>query len=265
MHYQITRNGQTYGPYTLEDLQRYVASGNVLPTDLAKSEEMTEWIPVSQLLTPSAPAVEPTAAGDSAPAFSNPGYANPGTVAPMYGQPVPQQTTLAASAASAYPDAPNLHWGLVLLFGFLTCGLFMIIWNLVIAAWLRRVQPNANALFFYLGMVVVIFINIVVGGAMSMSMVSHMHGTDTPSFAAIAPMMAVRLLLWSVFWAVHLVARYSERASLQEHFNTVEPVGLALDPVMTFFFGGVYFQSQLNRINLMKQAARFGGGQPYQG
>ena len=40
MHYQITRNGQNYGPYTLEDLQRYLASGNVLPTDLCKSDEM---------------------------------------------------------------------------------------------------------------------------------------------------------------------------------------------------------------------------------
>ena len=50
MPYQISRNGQMYGPYTLEDLQRYLASGNVLPTDLAKSEEMTEWLPVSQIL-----------------------------------------------------------------------------------------------------------------------------------------------------------------------------------------------------------------------
>jgi hypothetical protein len=33
MHYQISRNGQEYGPYTLEDLQRYLASGNVMPTD----------------------------------------------------------------------------------------------------------------------------------------------------------------------------------------------------------------------------------------
>ena len=38
MTYQVLRNGQMYGPYTLEDLQRYVASGNVLPTDMAKSE-----------------------------------------------------------------------------------------------------------------------------------------------------------------------------------------------------------------------------------
>ena len=42
MTYQVSRNGQLYGPYTLEDLQRYVASGNILPTDMAKSEDMME-------------------------------------------------------------------------------------------------------------------------------------------------------------------------------------------------------------------------------
>src|SRR6266851_5413868 len=50
MPYHVSRNGQTYGPYTLEDLQRYVASGNVLLTDLAKSEEMPDWLPVAQIL-----------------------------------------------------------------------------------------------------------------------------------------------------------------------------------------------------------------------
>ena len=50
MTYQVSRNGQMYGPYTLEDLQRYVASGNILRTDMAKSEEMPDWLPVAQIL-----------------------------------------------------------------------------------------------------------------------------------------------------------------------------------------------------------------------
>ena len=50
MTYQVSRNGQLYGPYTLEDLQRYVASGNVLPSDMAKSEEMADWQTVAQIL-----------------------------------------------------------------------------------------------------------------------------------------------------------------------------------------------------------------------
>ena len=50
MTYQISRSGQIYGPYTLDDLRRYLASGNVLLTDLAKSDEMQDWVPVSQIL-----------------------------------------------------------------------------------------------------------------------------------------------------------------------------------------------------------------------
>ena len=50
MHYHVSRGGQTYGPYTLADLQRYVASGHILLNDLAKSEEMSDWIPVGQIL-----------------------------------------------------------------------------------------------------------------------------------------------------------------------------------------------------------------------
>jgi GYF domain 2 len=50
MNYFISREGMEYGPYTLADLQRYVASGNVLVTDLARSEGMSDWMPVSQVI-----------------------------------------------------------------------------------------------------------------------------------------------------------------------------------------------------------------------
>ena len=60
MPYQVSRNGQLYGPYTLEDLQRYIASGHVLASDLAKSEDMQEWLSVAQILgTAGAPAQGP--------------------------------------------------------------------------------------------------------------------------------------------------------------------------------------------------------------
>ena len=56
MLYTISRNGQTFGPYTPEDVQRYLASGNILPTDLAHSdaaaadaEQGQGWLPVAQL------------------------------------------------------------------------------------------------------------------------------------------------------------------------------------------------------------------------
>src|ERR1700738_1963016 len=138
MTYQVSRNGQMYGPYTLEDLQRYVASGNILPTDMAKSEEMPDWLPVAQILG---------TAGSQAPAaIPTPAYAAPST----YPQP----------AGSAYPDPPNLNWGLELLLGFLTCGFFVVVWNLIIAAWANRIQPASKALTFYIAATVLIVLNL---------------------------------------------------------------------------------------------------------
>jgi hypothetical protein len=256
MQYQVSRNGQTYGPYTLEDLQRYVASGNVLPTDLAKSEEMADWLPVSMILTPPAAFADPAATGFSGPGFAAPAYTTPTDVAYAGGG--------APVASTAYPDAPNLHWGLVVLFTVLTCGLFMPIWNLIISAWLRRVQPNANALFLYIAVVVLFFVNIAIGVAATAQMGLRARVVDPGHpFAAFGPYMGLRLGIWFVIWLVRLFARFSERASLEEHYNGPEPVGLQLNPVMTFFFGGVYFQSQLNRINMMKQAARYGAGRQF--
>ena len=244
MLYQISRNGQQYGPYTLEDIQRYVASGNILVTDMAKNDEMADWVPVSQLLPTqqAAPAPDP---------FGNPSYANL-TPAPIYGQPAAQP-----AQGFAYADPPNLHWGLVLLFSFLTCGFFMLVWNLVVAAWLKRVQPNANALALYLGVAGLMVAGFIIGGVASTTMMAHPQ--SSPSLAALGPMLGLRVFLWFAMWVLKLIARYSERASLEEHFNGPEPMGLRLDPVMTFFFGGLYFQSQLNRIMEMKQAARLGG------
>ena len=84
MNYFIKRDLTEFGPYTLAELQRYVASGNVLLTDSCRSDGMTDWMPVSQVI---------------------------GTI------PVPAaaQAPTAAAQASLYPPPPALHWGLVLL------------------------------------------------------------------------------------------------------------------------------------------------------
>ena len=246
MHYQVSRNGQMYGPYTLDDLQRYLASGNVLPTDLAKSDEMPEWVPVSTLLAAPAPLASPTETG-----FSTPGYAD-----------VPYaQAAVAPAAANRYEGAPNLHWGLVLLFGFLTCTLFMPIWNSVISAWLRKVQPNANALFLYLAMIAMIVGDVIVGAVLSAQAVAHGLANDPIAMAKSG--LSIRLGIFAAIWVVKLMARYSEKASLEQHYNGPEPIGLQLNPVLIFFFGGVYIQYHLNRINAMKQAALYGAGRAF--
>ncbi len=230
MLYQVSRNGQMYGPYTLEDLRRYLGSGNVLAGDFCKSEEMAEWKSVGEVL-----GVAPTG-------FTQPPYA----AGPVYGQ----APAGGAADANAYPDPPNLSWGLVILFTFLTCGLFMVVWNIVVSAWMRRVQPNSQALLYYIGGAVLLLVNGGLGTSSGMlTAFAHGHRYYGHPFS---------ILILLAGWIVRLVARLNMKASLEEQYNRVEPVGLTLSGVMTFFFGGVYHQYHLNRINEIKRAIRFG-------
>lgn len=230
MHYHVSRGGQTYGPYTLADLERYIASGNILPTDMVKSDEMPEWVPVSDVIRPAAPA----------------------SVTVEYGQNGPVATANYAAQEQyrePYPNPPNLHWGLVLLFDVLTTGLFQMVWNVIVSLWMRRVQPNSRALFYYAAgyALVVIYFWLQIP-----TMIAGMH------HIVMHPPLWVRLVGF-LSWVARLLARFSMKSSLEEHYNTVEPIGLRLNGFLVFFFGGLYIQSQLNRINDIKIAMRYRG------
>jgi len=60
MSYFILRNGQQYGPYSPADLERYLTVGGIVTTDLARTEEMNQWLPLSQIYGNTPP--PPTAA-----------------------------------------------------------------------------------------------------------------------------------------------------------------------------------------------------------
>lgn len=231
MRYHVSRNGQIYGPYTLDDLHRYIASGHILQTDSARTDEMTEWVPLPQLLASlgDASAADPAAVP---PAF--------GSVAPGFGAPAAGYAPLLAT-----PDPPNLNWGLVLLFGLLTCGIFSVIYDLIQAFWWKRLEPATRVVTFYLLCYGCYFVNAV----LSSTSVRHGHRPN---------------LVGSLFsiggFVLLLLARFTFRGELERHYNTVEPIGLTLSGVMTFFFGGLYFQYHFNRINTIKQAARYSVG-----
>ncbi len=122
MNYFIKRDLQEYGPYTLAELQRYVASGNVLLTDLCRSEGMSDWVPVSQVI---------------------------GNIPVPAAAPAPTPASAAAAAAAQYPSPPSLHWALVLLLSVVTCGIFLWIWALVEANWVRKVQPTSKEMVLW--------------------------------------------------------------------------------------------------------------------
>ncbi|HUM04358.1 MAG TPA: DUF4339 domain-containing protein [Terriglobales bacterium] len=110
MQYFVKRGEETFGPYNLTDLQRYVQSGNILNDDLAQSEGMTDWAPVSQILG-NIPAPAPAAA-------------------------------VAGPAPELVPLPPNLHWLIVLFLDIVTRQLFNLIWALILANWARKLINN---------------------------------------------------------------------------------------------------------------------------
>ncbi len=210
MNYMLMRNGQQYGPYTLADLQRYVAAGNILVSDLVKSEGMENWVPLSQII---------------------------GNI-PVPVAPAPQWT---APQASPYPPPPSLHWGVVLALDIVTCGLFGWAWIIVQAAWIKKVEPESKALLY-----VIIAIALILTG--SATNAAHQMG----GFGGVFSLGG--LVMW-------LIGIFSMKASIEQHFNTVEPIGLQLSGVMTFFFNVIYFQYHFTEIAQAKKAQQMGFGQ----
>jgi len=209
MNYMISRDGQEYGPYSLGDLQRYVASGEILLTDMTRSEGMTDFMPVGQVIgTIAMPA--------------------PATYAPM------------AAAMPYFPDPPNLHWGLVLLFEVMTCGMFDAAWGIVLSVWMRKVSPQSKAVYYYAawaGCLVLIFFSSFIAAE------QHVSNPFT-------------VILQIASFVISLVARYSLKASMEEHYNSAEPMGLSLSGVMVFFFDSIYFQYHVNDIVRRKNLDR---------
>jgi hypothetical protein len=113
MEYFVRRGDQRFGPYNLSDLQKYVQTGNVAVEDLAQSEGMTEWVPVSQVLG------------------NIPAMVTGGGIA-----------VFADAEPQLVPLPPNLHWSIVLILGVLTRQLFNLIWALVQANWARKLSGD---------------------------------------------------------------------------------------------------------------------------
>ncbi len=213
MNYFIKRDLQEYGPYTLAELQRYTGTGNVLLTDLSRGEGMTDWVPVSQVLA-NAPA-------PVAPAFT------------------PSERS--ATATTIYsPPPPSLHWGIAVVLGVITCGVFGWVWALVQASWMKKVAPASKALLYY-GIAIGLFVVSVLA-----AVAEGQHKTATPSIFNFAG---------AVLW---VIAAFSMRSSIREYFSSVggAPSTTVHSGVMTFFFNIYYFQYHFTKLK--EQRARQG-------
>jgi uncharacterized membrane protein YeaQ/YmgE (transglycosylase-associated protein family) len=238
MNYWISRGGQKYGPYSLEDIRRMIAEGSVAPTDLAWHEGLLNWAALSEVVPLPAPPVPPPVA--PVPSAAPP--AAPGAWNQF--QPPPQVPYAGAAPnpglVASGPIPPDLHWALVLLFHILSCGIFGIVWFFVEANFAKKIDRQSNAILLgILG-----FIGSFVGGGVR----GFFAVTDARSGGE-----GIGLLIQLAGGVLLLVAAFGIRKSLEEYYNQVEPIGLDMSGVMTFFFSIFYFQHHFSRIARWKK------------
>jgi uncharacterized membrane protein len=137
---------------------------------------------------------------------------------------------------------PDLHWALVLVLAMIT-GIFGLIWFFVQAGYVKKIDPSSRArMFLVLGLLAIVAqivgVMLVVAGAAM--------GSGSAGLAAAGGFLA--FILWVLAVVFMLSAVFGMRRSLIDYFNSVEPIGLRLSGVMTFFFTILYFQYHLSRI-----------------
>src|SRR5579883_534825 len=240
MNYFIQRGVQQYGPYSLADLQRYVQQGNIALTDLARSDGMADWVPVSQII------------GNVSVPFAVPPYGAPYGIpsgppagAVPYGSPGPYSGGMQQMPIGSLYPPPSLHWGLVLLFAIFSCGIFRWIWIFVEAAWVKRVRPSSKVLILYgFGLAGYLL------GGFAGGFLGALHSLQPDVIGAYR---GVQVLFIIAGWIVKLIGHFTMRSDIEDYYNREEPIGLELSGVMTFFFGSLYFQYHFTRINEMKR------------
>ena len=283
MKYYISRSGQQYGPYSMEELQSMKAQGRIDANDLAWGEGMASWTPVSQVLesapsaaaAPPQPYTPPQQQQQPQPQYTPPQqpYTPPQQqpYTPPQQQYTPQQYTppapqYGASPAAGYgapaygggyapqptaggPMPPSLHWALVLLLSAIV-PFFGLVWLFIELGFVKKIDPNCPATKQYITALVTMIL------AFGIAMVLALGGgaSERPAMAGIAGLVLFLAYIVAIVFAI--MAMFSMRRSIQNYYNTVEPIGLRLSGVMTFFFNMIYFQYHFTRIANWKQTGR---------
>jgi hypothetical protein len=231
MNYWVAPGGQQQGPFSLADVRRMIAEGRVAMSDLAWAEGLPNWAPVAQVIPADVPAYAPAPPAPAAPVAAQPNYAAMGA----------QQV-----APTAGPIPPNLHWALVLLVGMFTFGIFGIVWIFVESSFVKKIDPRniSRALFIVAFLLEFAYVGMMVFAAMAG------RQNDAAVIAAMGSLIGLLIAVCAI------IAIFKMRSSMVQYYNTVEPIGLKLSGVMTFFFSIYYFQHHFSRIAEWKRTGR---------
>ena len=260
--YWLGRHGQQHGPYSLEDLRRLIAERAAEASDLVWTEGMAAWVPLFDVIpssaAPGAPPLPPSAPPlpvTAPPAWPPP----PATGAARTYDPSPYYPAVPSPVVPG-PIPPEMHWALVLLFGSLTVGVFSIAWMFHQANYVKRIDPQnksrklliAIPLMWAAVFVIIAIVGVTVGMPPPDA---PLDPSDSRFFGRVVVSLSGGLAFFATPTCV-IMALFKMRRSLLTYYNTVEPIQLSLNGVMTFFFHIFYFQYQLSRIAEWKRTGR---------
>jgi hypothetical protein len=131
------------------------------------------------------------------------------------------------------PKPPSLHWAIVLLLTIVTFGLFGLVWMLIQASFVRRIDPANRALFQILVSILLVTVQIALGVMVAVTMARGGQGTD---------LRAVMTMLRSFEFIMILTAYWQIRATLMKQY------GLELNGALTLLFNVYYVQYHLSKL-----------------
>lgn len=274
MMYYLTRGGTRYGPYSVEDVRRYLESGNISPSDRMEPEGGGAPLTAEQLVGPpgtqpspemSIPPHTATPASDARPGMGNFQPAQPvGT--PGYGPAYPMQT-MASAMPPGVPPPPGMDWWLLLILSVVTCSLFGYIWAIVQSRWVKKLDPGSRATLYLLLPLLLIPIIFVI--AIGISIVGEVNagGKDV-----VAGVMMIPVILLSIGAAIANIAAFvsmsgslsaatahwgAARIDLGGVFLAVVVVGWMTS--LLFFIAPVWIQYRLDEV---RRIQAWGGVRP---
>lgn len=237
----IGQEGKKYGPYSLADVRHWVGEGRFGADTVAWREGLPDWVPLATLLARSAQATPPPVAPPpmgppTPPPRHSAGAASPAGdwVAATDARRRDQQQ--AQASRSSLPPPPSLHWGLVLLFTFLTFGIFGIVWPFIQANWVRKIDRHSSATLL-LALALGCYI---AGYAMIMGATPSADGSGAhPGMAGLG------VLLELVYVVLFVCGFFSMAGSIRRR---MESCGVPVDigGITLFFFNVWYLQAQLS-------------------
>ena len=136
-----------------------------------------------------------------------------------------------------------MHWFVVLIISAFTYGLGYFVWGFRQAFFVKRLDPASKSVKYLTLSCGAMVLQVALYFAM-------MNGLFSDSAFVMMAMVTVTNVVIVIFV---LVSVFGMRRALLNYYNSVEPIGLRLSGVMTFFFSILYFQYHFSRIVAWKK------------